>query len=542
MQSRLALSATLFLAICSVIFSILGTPYGHSYRYNIAWLISFEAAIEQGALYPRHLPELWTGAGGLDFFFYGPLPFFMAAGPARLLCPSCEPQAVLSLAGGLLLALSAIAFYLFSRRFLGIRPSLVAALAYALMPYHLGVDWFVRQAIGEFAAYVFVPLAAAGLVSALRDGRAGLAFPLGVAGTILCHLPTALLAAHVFGAVFLVWAVGYRTAVRAAALRVAAMGIAGLALAGLYWVPALVLLPDVSPDALYQPHMTATRWLFFDGTDAPDPRTARLVAIGLSAAVVVVALATALSPRRQRGWVLLWAALPTLLCLVLMTAAARPLWEHWVIASVQFPWRLMVFVDLSAALAVGVLVGALGDTRRWIGRALPVAGIAILLLGVAVTAPLAWHHAAIGIGLRGSDPRMTGAPEYLPQPFFAPIAEQVRAEGREMWQSRIAVSNALASARDSTRGTAELSIRPRAWTVVPQSVGTVVLPVPYWQHMRARTDRGETVPLHPSDGSGLIAFTVPPDAQRIEIRLPWHWSEWAGAAMSVLGLVGLFAS
>lgn len=81
--ARLALLAALL--VVPVFFALLGTPQGHSYGFNLSWHVAFEAAQAQGALYPRHLPELGFGVGGLDFFFYGPLPFFLAAGPAAWL-------------------------------------------------------------------------------------------------------------------------------------------------------------------------------------------------------------------------------------------------------------------------------------------------------------------------------------------------------------------------------------------------------------------------------------------------------------------------
>ena len=90
LRARVAVLSALLVA--PVLFALLGTPQGHSYGFNLSWHVAFEAAQAQGAVYPRHLPELNFGVGGLDFFFYGPLPFFVAAGPAAWLCPGCAPQ------------------------------------------------------------------------------------------------------------------------------------------------------------------------------------------------------------------------------------------------------------------------------------------------------------------------------------------------------------------------------------------------------------------------------------------------------------------
>ncbi len=529
----------LFAGLSVAALGALATPVGHSYILNISWFVAFEEALAAGSLYPRHLPALWEGAGGLDLYFYGPLPFYLAAGPARLVCPGCAPQTVFALAGGLLIGLSAVAFYPLARRFLAAGPALAGAVAYALMPYHLGVDWFLRQAVGEVAAYVFVPLVALGLVSVLRDGRAGLAFPLGLAGLILSHLPSALLAGHVFGAVFLVWALANRGRALTALLRLGAMAAIGLALAGLYWLPAVVLLGDVSAATLFEAHMTATNWLFLDGTDAPDPAVAAVVGLCLAVALLVALLALLSLPRAERGAYWLWIGVPVGLSAVLMTGLAHPVWAHWIIDRVQFPWRLMVFVDLAAGLAAGVLASTLRGAGGRSARLAAAVGLIALPLGLAATTPFSIARIQAGLERPGEPMVLAGAAEYLPPAFFQPIAAAVIADGRQSWQGLNDIRAALDAARWTADGYTALSIAPGSWSVVPAISGPVILPVPYWRHMEARTEVGETVDLAPTPDLGLVTFTAPPDAQRIEIRLPPHWSERAGAGLSLLGLAGL---
>lgn len=141
--------------------------------------------------------------------------------------------------------------------------------------------------------YVFVPVVAHGMLTAIRDRRMGLAMPLGVAGLMLAHLPTTLLAAHVFAATVLVHALHDPCAAGQALPRLAVMGLAGAALAAPFWLPAIVLLADVSPQALYELEIMKPKpWLFFWDSTLPDTRWEKLnlyvCVAGLAAALLAL--------------------------------------------------------------------------------------------------------------------------------------------------------------------------------------------------------------------------------------------------------------
>ena len=87
-----------------------GLPAGYSQRFNLIWLSGFMAEMAGGALYPRWIGDLWASAGGADFYFYAPLPFWLAGiigfGP----CSGCSGGTVLVLTGVVLMALSGLSF------------------------------------------------------------------------------------------------------------------------------------------------------------------------------------------------------------------------------------------------------------------------------------------------------------------------------------------------------------------------------------------------------------------------------------------------
>ena len=536
LRARFALLAALL--VVPVFFALLGTPQGHSYGFNLSWHVAFEAAQAQGALYPRHLPELNSGLGGLDFFFYGPLPFFLAAGPAAWLCPGCAPQTVFGLAGGILLSASMLTFWPLARRVAPPAAAAIGCVIYAVLPYHLGIDWGLRQAAGEFAAYAFLPLVAIGQMDWLSRGRAGLAFPLGLAGVILCHLPTALLAAHVFGVIALAWALAHpRTALpRLAGL--AGMGLAGGALAGLYWLPALVLLGDVSPQALYTEFLQPRTWLLPSQGRMPNPGMTVLAVGTAFAGGAVTAAAIAFAPRESRGTLWLWAALPLSTVLFLNTWASAPIWEHWIIDRVQFPFRLFVFADLATALAAASLARHVSAGQPRARRVTAAAGIGGLALCAVAGLGLSADRFANGVKLKGTTVRMIAPREYQPPALAAAVARAAAAAGYDDWRIDRVIRENLDAYHEGAVPGERLEIRPRRWYFAADTPGPATLPVPYWRHMHAETKDGAIVELSPEPYWGRITLEVPPGAPSIIISLPPHWTESAGIVLSLAGLAG----
>lgn len=56
-----------------------------------------------------------------------------------------------------------------------------------------------------------------------------------------------------------------------------------------------------------------------------------------------------------------WVVVPVAIVVFLNTDLSGFIWRNWVIAKVQFPWRMMVFVDFSAAMALAFMLKKLGS-------------------------------------------------------------------------------------------------------------------------------------------------------------------------------------
>ncbi|MCX6030626.1 MAG: hypothetical protein NT169_15170 [Chloroflexi bacterium] len=134
-----------------------GYPWGaHDARHDVYFIFQYDKSVQDGIWLPRWSPD-WTFGYGYPFFIvYGPLSTFIGVLLHRFLALGYEDsvKAVLALS----ILFSGLAMYGFVRSWLGRNAALVAAVAYMAIPYHL-VDVFVRAALAESVALVFLPLA-----------------------------------------------------------------------------------------------------------------------------------------------------------------------------------------------------------------------------------------------------------------------------------------------------------------------------------------------------------------------------------------------
>jgi hypothetical protein len=306
---------------------IFGPPPGHSLPNNLVWLTSFDAAIWRGEIYPRWLPELWFGSGSPDFFFYGPLPFWISSILGRTICWSCDVGGVLTAGGIIILVFSGLTYFIFAQRFFLRQWAIVAAAAYMVLPYHLSMDWGLRQALGEFMAIAVMPLIAYFLIGLFeRERYAGIGFALSLLALILCHLPSVVICAVLFLPMALYY--GFtKTANNSESVwffsKCAGYGLIGLGLAALYWLPAVILLPEVASQTLWVNYYDWSHWMLFDGLPKFNEAMIMLLQIWL---VIVTVLSIAFIYRfRQLNEKAVWAIAPLIVGWIFMTPLSWPL-------------------------------------------------------------------------------------------------------------------------------------------------------------------------------------------------------------------------
>jgi hypothetical protein len=520
-----------------------GLPTGQSVLFNYSWTTQYSLALSWTNPLPRYLPELWAGFGGYDFFFYAPLPFWFIAAVVDPLCPGCQSSTELVLGASVFLVASGVSMFAFLRAFFAPGPAAFGAIIFVVLPYHLLVNWVLRQAVGEFAAYAFIPLVALGIERVRRGARGGWLLAIGVAGTALSHLPTTLLAAHVFGLLVLVLAAfergGFVARLRLLA-RFAWFAVLGLALASFYWLPAVMLLDTVSPEVLFGPYYEAWRWLFLGASSLPDAGFA-LVLVAVFLACLPILLGSILS---ARGPLLAWILVPVVLAVVLNTVPSEPIWQNWIIAKVQFPWRLMVFVDLATGSAAAVLAAG---AVRWMGWCVLLVALTTAVVPAVIVA------ATLGDRMQGSTAERelqdgVAAMEYFSPEMTAALRRRLDRPGVDLLDQTLLAATGADMAAEFAETYPPANIqkrRSRSLTVVPPMGAAVLsLPIQYWFLWSAETATGTALDVRPNPTFGTLDIAAPIggfNQEPVIVSLRYHPSELAGAGAFLLAMFALFA-
>ncbi|MCR9079580.1 MAG: YfhO family protein [Hyphomonadaceae bacterium] len=557
-QSHWRLCAIAFvLSVGLLVFhGLTGTPEGNSYKYNLPWYEAFRNGFWAGDLYPRYTPELWYGLGGVDFYFYGPLPFWFTAMVGEASCAGCGTGTVFSIGGAWLIILSGITFFAFARRFFDVPWAGFGAILYAVLPYHYVADWFDRQAIGEIAAVAILPLVALAVTRLIADRKGGFLFALSIAALSLSHLPSTLIVGHLLAAL-LIWAL-YRQTSWSERLETGARfgiwGALGIGLSAIYWVPALGLLSTVSPDMLTTDYYDATRWLLFDGMPEISPETSAFVKACLALVVVIAAGSTWLlrATPAQPG-LQLWIIGPSVFTFYLLSVLSYPIWDLWILNRIQFPWRTLIVSDLSVALGATVIAKSLVEARTG-PLAIPVRLIAIaatgvLLVAYAIQIPRVVETIENGLGKHGTY-KVVGTPEYVPPAFLQPALTRFRSvvtdehdseERFDLFFAEMRTSVAAAERALQTDAPGAILTRHRhdrvQLEVNLEHDATVRLPLAAWPHWRAETGDGRALSIGTDAALGLVTVSLPQGNSIVELSIVETQPQHIGSTISRISLI-----
>lgn len=131
-----------------------GLPVTHDGQDHVARIANFYTNLEQGNIIPRWAPNLNWGYGHPILMFLYPLPSYIAS-LFHFVGLSYIDSAKLTFMFAYIA--SGVTMFLWIKEFLGKYAGFVAAMLYLFAPYRF-VDMYVRGAIGEHMAFVFLPL------------------------------------------------------------------------------------------------------------------------------------------------------------------------------------------------------------------------------------------------------------------------------------------------------------------------------------------------------------------------------------------------
>ena len=551
----------LILAFCAFALLPLTAPgyfiYAHDARHSVYFLQMFDQSVRDGAWYPRWAADMVFGYGYPLWLILAPLPFFV--GEVFHLVGFDFVSAV-KWTDGLALFGSALTMYLFAARVLGKNAGLVAAIAYAYIPYHL-VDLYVRAAQAELSAFVFPPLVCWAFyqLATTRRARYIAAAALAYAGLILAHISMAALFTPIIGAylallffthqaatparfTFRVWRFSFSLA--SLLQPVAALWLA-FGVAAIFLVPVLFEQKYLTSDPLiggffnYRKHFLNANQLFspfwgygYAGENGNDQFSLQL---GLLPVLLTFAALWALPKMRGAlgAHTLFFAGVVAAIVLAMLPMSA-PVWEPFaaIVAFAQFPWRLLIVTAFALAFLCGAAVHALADDARDLAPTL-----ALVLLFVttnyAYTQPQ--HTEAVfnyqtQMEFEVKDRELLGDTIWMTgeRPHDSPLVEQY-VRGEKLQRAVALDPGALV---ETVRSGGQ-SVEARVEASAPARILFYTRYFPGW---RATLD-DQPLQIEILDEQGLITVTVPAGVHVVRLRFGDTPARQIGAAISAVSVL-----
>lgn len=317
-------------------------------------------ALKDGQFPVRWVEDLGYGFGYPIFNFYAPLPYYIGGFFDLVGFSSLVATKIMF---GLGIFLSGITMYFLGQKIWGQWGGMICGLFYIYAPYH-AVDVYVRGAVGEFWAMVFLPLVFLGIYKIFKNERRGILIGvLGFAGVVLSHNLTALMLIPFLGlGVFSLFILSRDK--KRFLISVFKFLILSLGFSAFYWLPALVEMGETKVFAqlgggadwrdhfVFLDQLWKNLWGF--GGSAPGRVDGMSFSVGkIHLLMVGVALMGAIFWKKKKNW---FGIGGFLLAIFLTTKYSYVFWQLIPqMAFVQYPWRFLIFAVFFSSLLAGFI-------------------------------------------------------------------------------------------------------------------------------------------------------------------------------------------
>ena len=533
----------LFLTLAGLVVSVaclplllVGAQGGARVISNLIWSSNFANQLIDGEVYPRWLIDPNWGGGSPVFFFYAPAPFYLTAVGA-FLCGQCTTAIQLGIGEWLIVLLSSFSFYLFARHYAAPVTAFVGAVIYALAPYHFSIDLLKRQAIGETAAYIWIPLIVWSIDRLATTRYAVVWLALSYCLLVLSHLPSAL----IFGVFLLLFAATRKYQSASTPIYKFSFGMAaGIALSAVYWIPAMGLQDFISADRWWGSYQQIDRWFFLDGKDAPDKYITKHIfnALLVTSLLFVVSWTIAYRHTYQRQPLHCW-LLFFLGSWFLLSPLSYLVWEYVpYLKKVQFPWRVMVVLEFSVAASFVLgMHNVMSTSNRRLFVVLASAVTVLFVLTVHESQGTFRDH-----WKKRNDESFQATRTYAvargkdTKEYFPPVVRLHRDEIVERVRARARVrvdhqSGEVSIARWKPRDiVVKVSLSEPAQVVVRQF---------FFSGWTAKADNWKSLLTVQPDDIGLLKIDAPAGEYQLSLKLEPTWPEILGRLVSGVGVATL---
>jgi hypothetical protein len=332
---------------------------------QVARVVEMGRALRAGQFPVRWVSDLGYGYGYPIFNFYGPLPYYVGGVLYALGLTGLTATKIMMGAG---LVLAGVTMYAAIAEIAGISAGILASVFYMFAPYH-AVQAYVRGAVGEYYALIFLPLILWGFwrICNRKTPFTGILLAgAGTAGLIVSHTILGYAGVFLEGIAVVVLLFGRLKKPWIAVLL-------GLGLSAFFWLPAIWEMKytnvagQINSGSNFRDHFVClgqlwnSPWGFggsakgcLDGLSFKIGKEHLLIALAALVGVLVGFI------RQRRAKILITVGIVIFVVSVFfMLNISQPLWDIVpLMAYVQYPWRFLAFAIFGISLVVSQIVSA----------------------------------------------------------------------------------------------------------------------------------------------------------------------------------------
>lgn len=476
----------------------------------------FTMSLRDGILYPRWIADFNNGYGSPNFVFYSPLSYYFVSA-ITIFTRSLTASMIVAIWFSFFL--SGVSMYITTKKIFGGSGSLLAAIIYQILPYHL-FDMYIRGTFAELFAFIWFPLIILFLYKMLksRSSAAMIGLSVSYAGLICTHLVSGYMITFVIGA-YLIYNYFFLEEKKRIIKPLFSL-VCGLGLSSVYLIPVIFERKFVQIDYIitcsvgdYKKNYLFTLDKFQEGMKKFYIPLHTIVVLEVLVFLVIAVFIYKNRKIMLRGSQHIFFIFLFLIAIFLTTPLSRPLWD--IVPGfpfLQFPWRWVFITELSLCFLVGYIF-SYKDVSSLRSVKLRKAIVYLLIVLSLASFALIWKSKIIPDALIGKIIKPEEIKHFIVPIEYAPIwAKDVEKISKDKDHEKVSIISGTALF-DVEGWNAE----KRVITVNVTNDAVLRVSTFYYPGWEATID-GNTIPIKIEQGSGAMLIDIPDGIHRLVLK------------------------